>query len=85
MAYSSLFTIVHLQNNDDYRNEPMKTGGGLTQWIYAIEGDWTYHIQEIVLNDFQLIFNMSVPIHVPVYDLVFTNVLHYTFMTKLWR
>ena len=37
----------------DYHNEPMKARiGGFTHWIYAIEGDWTYHIQDLFLNDF---------------------------------
>jgi hypothetical protein len=36
----------------DYHNEPMKARvGGFTHWIYAIEGDWTNHIQELFLND----------------------------------
>ena len=36
----------------DYHNEPMKARvGGFTHWIYAIEGDWTNHIQEFFLND----------------------------------
>ena len=63
----------------DFHNEPMKARvGGFTHWIYAIEGDWTYHIQDLFLNDF--LTNLSIwalPIHVPVYDLVFTNVLHF--------
>lgn len=36
----------------DHHNEPMKDKvGGFTHWIYSIEGDWTYHIQEFFLND----------------------------------
>ena len=36
----------------DHHNEPMKSRvGGFTHWIYAIEGNWTNHIQEFFLND----------------------------------
>ncbi len=36
----------------DHHNEPMKDKvGGFTHWIYAIEGDWTNHVQEFFLHD----------------------------------
>mgnify|MGYP006138681861 CR=1 FL=1 len=36
----------------DYHNEPIKAKvGGFTHWVYAIEGDWTNHLQEFFLND----------------------------------
>ncbi len=36
----------------DHHNEPMKAKvGGYTHWIYEIEGDWVYSIQDFFLND----------------------------------
>ena len=36
----------------DHHNEPMKAKvGGYTHWVYELEGDWVYSVQDFFLND----------------------------------